>query len=77
MRIHLDTDLGGDTDDACALAFGWSGAMVEDLRLRPVRRDDVLSFVADPEGRSIKVVLEVDGAAFRETWLSAVEAAAR
>ncbi len=28
MRIHLDTDLGGDTDDACALAMllGWSGA---------------------------------------------------
>ncbi|HZN71257.1 MAG TPA: nucleoside hydrolase [Micromonosporaceae bacterium] len=25
MRIHLDTDLGGDTDDACALAMllGW------------------------------------------------------
>ena len=21
MRIHLDTDLGGDTDDACALAM--------------------------------------------------------
>jgi hypothetical protein len=59
------------------LPQGWSGAMVEDLRLRPVRREDVLSFVADPEGRSIKVVLEVDGAAFRETWLSAVEAAAR
>ena len=27
MRIHLDTDLGGDTDDACALAMllGWPG----------------------------------------------------
>ena len=25
MRIHLDTDLGGDPDDACALAMllGW------------------------------------------------------
>jgi inosine-uridine nucleoside N-ribohydrolase len=21
MRVHLDTDLGGDTDDACALAY--------------------------------------------------------
>ena len=21
MRLHLDTDLGGDTDDLCALAF--------------------------------------------------------
>lgn len=27
MRVHLDTDLGGDTDDACALAMllGWPG----------------------------------------------------
>lgn len=27
MRIHLDTDLGGDTDDVCALAMllGWPG----------------------------------------------------
>ena len=21
MRLHLDTDFGGDTDDACALAY--------------------------------------------------------
>lgn len=27
MRVHLDTDIGGDPDDACALAmlFGWPG----------------------------------------------------
>jgi hypothetical protein len=25
VRVHIDTDLGGDPDDACALAFllGW------------------------------------------------------
>jgi inosine-uridine nucleoside N-ribohydrolase len=62
---------------ACAVAVGWSGATVEDVRLQTVRTDDVLSFHPHPEGRSIKVVLDVDGAAFRETWLSAVEAAAR
>lgn len=62
---------------ACAVALGWPGATVQDLRLQPVRRDDVLSFLPGPEGRPIKVVLDVDGAAFRETWLSAVEAAAR
>src|SRR6266536_5765741 len=30
MRIHLDTDLGGDPDDACALAMllGWPGVEV-------------------------------------------------
>ena len=49
MRIHLDTDLGGDADDACALAM-------------------LLG--------SIKVVLDVDGAAFSELWLAAVEAVA-
>jgi inosine-uridine nucleoside N-ribohydrolase len=62
---------------ACAVAVGWSGAPVEDMRLQPVRTNDVLSFHPNPEGRPIKVVLDVDGAAFRETWLSAVEAAAR
>jgi hypothetical protein len=40
------------------------------------RNDDVLSFRPNPEGRSIKVVLDVDGAAFSEMWLAAVEAAA-
>ncbi|HWB71705.1 MAG TPA: nucleoside hydrolase [Egibacteraceae bacterium] len=30
MRVHLDTDFAGDTDDACALAMllGWPGAEV-------------------------------------------------
>ena len=60
---------------ACAVALGWSGATVEDIRVRPLRTDDVLSFQPHPDGRSTRVVLDVDGAAFRETWLSAVEAA--
>jgi purine nucleosidase len=59
----------------CAVALGWSGATVEDIRVRPLRMDDVLSFQPHSEGRSTRVVLDVDGAAFRETWLSAVEAA--
>jgi hypothetical protein len=62
---------------ACAVALGWPGATVKDMRLQPVRKDDVLSFHPNPAGRSIKVVLEVDGAAFREARLSAVEAAER
>jgi purine nucleosidase len=62
---------------ACAVALGWSGATVEDIRVRPLRMDDVLSFQPHSEGRSTRVVLDVDGAAFRETWLSAVEAASR
>jgi purine nucleosidase len=60
---------------ACAVALGWSGATVEDIRVRPMRMGDVLSFQPHPDGRSTRAVLDVDGAAFRETWLSAVEAA--
>jgi inosine-uridine nucleoside N-ribohydrolase len=62
---------------ACAVALGWSGATVAKMRLRPVWQDGVLSFQPHPEGRSMRVVVDVDGAAFRETWLSAVENAAR
>jgi purine nucleosidase len=62
---------------ACAIALGWSGATVEDIRLRPVQRDGALFFQPHPEGRPTRVVLDVDGAAFRETWMSAVEEAAR
>jgi hypothetical protein len=60
---------------ACAVALGWSGATIEDVRLQPVWQDGVLSFQPHPEGRSTRVVVDVDGSAFRETWLSAVEAA--
>jgi purine nucleosidase len=62
---------------ACAIALGWSGATVEDIRLRPVQRDGALFFQPHPEGRPTRVVLDVDGAAFRETWMSAVKGAAR
>ena len=42
MRIHLDTDLGGDTDDACALVMllGWPGVEITGI-----------TTVADPGGR--------------------------
>jgi purine nucleosidase len=62
---------------ACAVALGWSGATVEDMRLRTLQRDGALFFQPHPDGRSIRVVLDMDGAAFREMWLSAVEVAAR
>jgi len=41
-RIHLDTDFGGDTDDACALAMllGWPGVELVGI-----------TTVADPAGR--------------------------
>jgi purine nucleosidase len=62
---------------ACAVALGWAGATVEDMRLRALQRDGVLSFEPNSKGRLTRVVVDVDGAAFRETWLSAVEAATR
>jgi purine nucleosidase len=62
---------------ACAVALGWSGATVEDMRLRAALQDDVLFFEPHSQGRPTRVVLNVDGDAFRETWLSAVEVAAR
>jgi inosine-uridine nucleoside N-ribohydrolase len=42
MRIHLDTDLGSDTDDACALVMllGWPDVEITGI-----------TTVADSEGR--------------------------
>lgn len=60
---------------ACAVAVGWSGATTEDIRLRPVQDDGVLSFHPDPKGRLTRVVVDVDSAAFTEIWMSAVESA--
>jgi purine nucleosidase len=53
---------------ACAVALGWSGATIEEMRLQPQRNHDVLSFQPHPEDRST---------AFRETWMSAVDVVAR
>ena len=46
-RIHLDTDLGGDTDDACALAMllGWPGVELVGI-----------TTTADPGGRRASYV---------------------
>lgn len=37
---------------------------------------DTLAFVPDPAGHPARVVTRIDGDAFAETWLTAVEAAA-
>ena len=57
MRVHLDTDFGGDTDDACALAY-------------LLARDDVdlvgVTTVADADGRRaayVRYLLELAGRA--------------
>ncbi|GAA2844417.1 hypothetical protein GCM10020220_037130 [Nonomuraea rubra] len=42
MRLHLDTDLGGDPDDVCALAMvlGWPGVEIVGV-----------TTTGDPDGR--------------------------
>lgn len=60
---------------ACAVALGWSGAVVEEMRLVPVLDGQVLRFQPDQRGRLTRVATQLDGGSFAETWLSAVEAA--
>jgi purine nucleosidase len=60
---------------ACAVALGWPGAVVEEMRLKTVMDGQVLRFEPSEDGRLTRVVVDVDGDGFREVWLSAVEAA--
>jgi inosine-uridine nucleoside N-ribohydrolase len=60
---------------AVAVALGWSGAILRQMSLRPVVIDEVLRFQPDPKGRPTRVLVDLDGVDFAETWLSAVEAA--
>ncbi|HKF78308.1 MAG TPA: nucleoside hydrolase [Candidatus Dormibacteraeota bacterium] len=62
---------------ACAVALGWPGARIEEKRLRPVVRDGVLRFEPDQTGPVVRVLIGLDGPAFTEAWLNAVEAAQR
>lgn len=67
LNIHWDPV-------ACAVALGWPGATVAERHLRPVLEGETLRFQPDPEGRLTRAVTAVDGAAFGEAWLAAVEA---
>lgn len=62
---------------ACAVALGWSGAVLEDMRLQPVLDGEVLRFQRHPEGRLTRVVVDLDGESFTERWLAAGETARR
>ena len=59
---------------ACAVALGWSGATIDDVRIEPVIQGEVLHFRAVGEGTT-RLVNTIDSDAFAETWLSAVEKA--
>jgi hypothetical protein len=60
---------------ACAVAVGWPGASVEEVRLRPVYEGELVRFQPGAAGRLIRVVMNLDTASFAESWLSACEAA--
>jgi purine nucleosidase len=60
---------------ACAVAVGWPGSVIKEQRFRPVTEGDVLHIEPDQDGRLGRVVVDLDGASFAETWLASVEAA--
>jgi purine nucleosidase len=60
----------------CAVALGWPGAQVEARHLSTRLVDGVLTFVEDPAGVQHRVVTSIDGDAFGELWLTAIELAA-
>jgi len=62
---------------ACATALGWSGVSVESVELHPVMDGGVLRFDRRSGSRRCRIVTAVDGPAFAERWLAAVEAAHR
>ena len=61
----------------CAVALGWQGAAMETVLLRGVTETYGLRFKPDAAGWQIRVVVDLDGEAFAETWIEAVEAAQR
>jgi purine nucleosidase len=60
----------------CAVAVGWPGSALEEVRLRTELDGEVLCFREAPDGRPTRVVVDIDADAFTETWLSRIEAAA-
>jgi len=62
---------------AAAVAAGWDGVLIRRQRLSTSVEDGVLRWCADDGGRTVDVVVEVDGAAFAEHWFTALERATR
>jgi purine nucleosidase len=63
---------------ACAVALGWPDVTMATIGLTPTLEDQELRLVRADDNRGAKpfrVVLDVDGAAFSDTWLTAVERA--
>jgi purine nucleosidase len=58
---------------AAAVAVDWSGASIQEMRLRAAMHDDVLRFEEHPDGRATRVLVDVDAEDFPERWLSTLE----
>jgi purine nucleosidase len=61
---------------ACAVALGWDGVTVEEVPTRLEVRGGRLLVTRQAGARPLRVVTAVDGPAFAEAWLQAVERAA-
>ncbi|MDQ3627382.1 MAG: nucleoside hydrolase [Actinomycetota bacterium] len=61
----------------CAAAVRWRGVRSEAMRLSTDLENGVLAFRRDPYGREVRVVTDVDAAAFADTWFAALARAAR
>ena len=74
LRLHLDTDLGGDIDAlTCAIALGWNeGVELSEIPLRLEIREGWLQQTVDERGTPKRVVTRVDGERFNEFWLHTV-----
>ena len=55
---------------ACAVALGWQGAEIEAVQIEPVFQGEMLRFRVTGKGLT-RLVVDVDGDAFAETWLVA------
>ncbi len=62
---------------ASAVALGWTGATIEQLPLVPQLADGHLRFLPDNTGKQVLVMIDVNGEAFSERWLTAIEQADR
>jgi purine nucleosidase len=61
---------------ACAVALGWEGVTVAEVPTRLEVDGGRLRMTQEAGGRPLRVVTAVDGPAFAEVWLAAVERAA-
>jgi hypothetical protein len=57
---------------ACAVAAGWDGARVEELRLSARLENRLLAFPESPSGKPTCVVTGVEGPRLEREWVEAV-----